>query len=301
MKLYELDAQRRKEQVAKIFESHLGTRVDFNRLTHKQAHSMLQRVRGLVKEHRASPSFHYSERNPDYMKLVMMEQGLLDVIKEELPTQSAGATGAAQVDPVAKKAEAAAVIAQQKDPRVKQALMKSAKGQSLNPEEQKLVAGVALLKTAESQHRRGRPLSESEVQQAQVVLAAQDMIDQLQKMMEQISEMQFKDLPALTDSIKNDPNLGADKATQYQSQAATALTQLLAAVQQGKMGLEGAQGVLTGQAPMVPGVDTGAPAADMGAAPDVDVDADLELDANLPADDEEGTLPPAASLGRERR
>jgi hypothetical protein len=37
----------------------------------------------------------------------------------------------------------------------------------------------------------------------------------------------------------------------------------------------------------------------MGA--DVDVDADLELDANLPADDEEGALPPAASLGRERR
>ena len=117
--------------------------------------------------------------------------------------------------------------------------------------------------------------------------------------MEQISEMQFKDLPALADSIKNDPNLGADKATQYQNQAATALTQLLAAVQQGKMGLEGAQGVLTGQAPMVPGVDTGAPSADMGA--DVDVDADLELDANLPADDEEGALPPAASLGRERR
>ena len=142
-----------------------------------------------------------------------------------------------------------------------------------------------------------RMVRESEVQQAQVVLAAQDMIDQLQKMMEQISEMQFKDLPALADSIKNDPNLGADKATQYQNQAATALTQLLAAVQQGKMGLEGAQGVLTGQAPMVPGMDTGAPADDMG----VDVDADLELDANLPADDEEGALPPAASLGRERR
>jgi hypothetical protein len=117
--------------------------------------------------------------------------------------------------------------------------------------------------------------------------------------LEDASEMQFKDLPALTDSIKNDPNLGADKATQYQSQSATALTQLLAAVQQGKMGLEGAQGVLTGQAPMVPGVDTGAPADNLGA--DVDIDADLELDANMPADDEEDALPPAASLGRERR
>jgi hypothetical protein len=93
MKLYELDAQRRKEQVAKIFESHLGTRVDFDRLTPKQAHNMLQRVRSLVKEHRSSPSFHYSERNPDYMKLVMMEQGLVDVIKEMDMMGAAGKPG----------------------------------------------------------------------------------------------------------------------------------------------------------------------------------------------------------------
>ena len=285
MKLYELDAQRRKEQVAKIFESHLGTRVDFDRLTPKQAHNMLQRVRSLVKEHRSSPSFHYSERNPDYMKLVMMEQGLVDVIKEMDMMGAAGKPGGI-------------VAIDLKDRKTVAVMKKAQAGQTLNPEEQKTITAIASMPKRESAVPR-RMVRESEVQQAQVVLAAQDMIDQLQKMMEQISEMQFKDLPALADSIKNDPNLGADKATQYQNQAATALTQLLAAVQQGKMGLEGAQGVLTGQAPMVPGVDTGAPAADMGA--DVDVDADLELDANLPADDEEGALPPAASLGRERR
>jgi hypothetical protein len=42
----------------------------------------------------------------------------------------------------------------------------------------------------------------SEVQQAQVVLASQDMVDQVQKMSEQISAMQFKDLPALVDQYQ---------------------------------------------------------------------------------------------------
>jgi hypothetical protein len=146
--------------------------------------------------------------------------------------------------------------------------------------------------------RTARRLSESEIQQAQVVLAAQDMVDQVQKMLEQISAMQFKDLPALTDSIKND--MGVDQATAYQSAAAAALTQLLAGVQQGKTALEGAQGTLTGQAPVVPGADTG---ADLNAEPDADMDAELDVDSEVaPADDEEPTpLGAPEALGRERR
>jgi predicted nucleic acid-binding Zn-ribbon protein len=51
-------------------------------------------------------------------------------------------------------------------------------------------------------------------------------------MTEEISEMQFKDLPALTDSIKND--MGTEQATAFQAQASAALSTLLSAVQQGK-------------------------------------------------------------------
>jgi hypothetical protein len=146
-----------------------------------------------------------------------------------------------------------------------------------------------------------RRLRESEIQQAQVVLAAQDMVDQVQKMLEQISAMQFKDLPALTDSIKND--MGVDQATAYQSAAAAALTQLLSSVQQGKTALEGAQGTLTGTAPVVPGAE---PAADMGAdlnaEPAPEIGAELDVDAEAaPADEEEPTPLGGAGLGRERR
>jgi hypothetical protein len=173
----------------------------------------------------------------------------------------------------------------------------------LNPQEKEMMASAGAAAVAmqkESQQARRR-LRESEIQQAQVVLAAQDMVDQVQKMLEQISAMQFKDLPALTDSIKND--MGVDQATAYQSAAAAALTQLLSGVQQGKTALEGAQGTLTGQAPVVPGADMDADmGADLNADPDMDAELDVDAEVTPAGDDEEPTpLGAPEALGRERR
>jgi hypothetical protein len=127
------------------------------------------------------------------------------------------------------------------------------------------------------------------------------MIDRIQKMLEEVSEMQFKDLPALTDSIKND--MGIDQATQFQSASAAALTQLLQSLQQGKTQMEAAQGTLTGQAPVVPGQDPMAAPADPNMDPAMDAELDLDVDADIePADNEEEPTPlGGAGLGRERR
>jgi hypothetical protein len=250
---------------------------------------MLLRVRGLINEHRSSAASHSSERDPAYLKLLMLESGLKGRLKEvapAVPGQSAapGAAPTIAIDP--------------KDPKVQAALKKSQAGQTLNPEEQKLVGAIATASMQKESMQARRRLRESEIQQAQVVLAAQDMVDQVQKMLEQISAMQFKDLPALTDSIKND--MGVDQATAYQSAAAAALTQLLQSVQTGKTSLEGAQGTLTGQAPVVPGEE---PVADMGADLNAEPGAELDVDAEIaPVDDEEPTpLGAPEALGRERR
>ena len=144
--------------------------------------------------------------------------------------------------------------------------------------------------------RRQRRLREaSEIQQAQVVLAAQDMVDQVQKMSEQVSSMQFKDLPALIDQIKNE--VGVDQATQFNGDASAALSGLLQNLSGAKQQLEAALGVVTGQAPQVPGDDM-APAP----APDLGADMGDELPPELPAPGEEDMEEPAAAgLGRDRR
>jgi hypothetical protein len=92
-----------------------------------------------------------------------------------------------------------------------------------------------------------RRLNESEIQQAQVVLAAQDMVDKMQAMLEDVSELQFKELPALVDSIKN--QVGVDQAAQFNADATAALTGLLQNIQGAKQQLDAALNVVTGAAP----------------------------------------------------
>lgn len=286
MKLHELGAQRPTKQAAQVLESQAGRNIDFSVIGPRRAQGMLERVRGMLKEHRRQPDFHRSEQDPRYLQLMIMEQGLAARIAEQTitPTGTTGTTNAARNDPKAVEVTNAVNA-----------------GKTLTPDQLKTFNKLAL---AEKNKKSRHMVNESEVQQAQVVLAAQDMVDRIQGMLEDISEMQFKDLPALANSIKND--MGTEQATQFQSAASAALTQLLTAVQAGKTELEGAQGVLTGQAPTVPGADAAAvpgaePAPDLGGdLGGAEGDVDLSLDANLDTEgDEEEEM--GAALGRERR
>jgi DNA anti-recombination protein RmuC len=299
MKLHELASRNATQNINRIFESYFGSKISFDQLSSSQARKLLGRVRGLIAEHQATPARHFNEKNPTYLKLMMMEQAL----SGQVSSGSVGQPAATKpimtpADKSKMQQQTAQQIKQVQDPKLKSALDKSSKGQTLNPDEQKLVAGAAL-QSNESRQRRGRRLNESEVQQAQVVLAAQDMVDKMQGMLEDVSELQFKELPALVDSIKN--QVGIDQATQFNTDVSGALTALMQSLQGTKQQLDSALGVVTGQAPATPAVpDLGAGAVPAAAADDLvgDVD-DLDAaaaDAAADLDDE-----PAAALGRERR
>jgi hypothetical protein len=305
MKLTELGQPKKSRQVAKVFESYFGTKMPVNRLTVREAQAMLKRVRGVIAEHQRSPSRHTSERNPAYLKLVMMEQALAHRVSEDMvPTTTTTTAPGAQQNTAQ---NAAATIATTKDPALKAALTKASKGQSLNPDEQKLVAGAALMKTEHRLRNAFRTLKESEVQQAQVVLAAQDMVDKMQSMLEDTTEMQFKELPALVDSIRN--QIGIEQATQFNSDVTGALQGLVQNLQGAKQQLETALGVVTGQpAPLdtsmaASGLGGEAPAPVPGEELGADIGADVgaELGADIGADLETGAEPPKAALGRARR
>ena len=263
-------------------ESYLGHGLEFNKVTVPQAQHMLRRVRAVLNEQRTSSAIWNSHRDPGYLKLVMMEQALQQHV-DEATTQ-------------------APVAIDIKDPKTQATMKKAEQGRPLTPDEQKTITAIAMMKKETAKPQKQMVKEQNELQQAQVVLAAQDMIDRIQGMIEDVSEMQYKDLPALSASIKADPNLGADKASQFQSQATGALTELLNALQAGKNGLESAQGVLTGQAAALPGLD--AMAAGAAPAPAAGDDLDLSVDANLQAPvepEEPDAEPDETSLGRKRR
>ena len=296
MKLQELAVTRPTKQIAKVFESHFDQRLSFDSMNRGQVRGMLQRVRGLVNEHRASPAFHHSEKNPAYLKLMMMEQALTQQLQEFGATPATGAPGA---NPAA-TAALSTVQQQQKKKQMQD---------EIKQKQQEIAAlqKAMMNPTMAAENNTGNFLRESEIQQAQVVLAAQDMVDRVQKMLEDTTEMQFKELPALVDSIKNE--VGVDQAAQFNADAAAALSGLVQNLQASKGQLEAALGVVTGTGggAVVPGAEAG---ADVGAEMGADLGADLgaagaldaaAADAGAELEPEPEAITPAASLGRGRR
>ena len=287
MKLQELAVANPTKQAAKVFESYFGNTVKFDQLSPSQAQVMLKRVRGMIAEHRRTPEFHRSEQNPAYLKLVVMEQALATQVSGSAPQQTPQQQQAAM-----------SLNRQQKqrelDDEEKQ-LTKQA--QDITSRKAAIQKEKAMLEGRRSLKQRLKEASE--VQQAQVVLASQDMVDQVQGMSEDISAMQFKDLPALVDQIKNE--VGVDQAAQFNTDATAALSGLLQNLQGAKQQLETALGVVTGQAPVVPGAEVTADAGLGGEMPaELPAPGEEEIDVT-DMDIEEPEQEPVAGLGRQRR
>jgi len=300
MKLNELAVTRPTQQIAKVFEGHFDQQVQFDSLNRKQLHSMYRQVRGVLSEVRSSTARHHSEQDPAYLKMMMMEQALAEKIYEDEMAAQGGTAPVAGVNPQ----QAAAMAAKQKVDTVKKLETDlEAKKKEVTDLQNQLNAAKTTTTVAEWRRRArdgGYYLSEGEVQQAQVVLAAQDMVDKMQDMIEDSTEMQFKELPALVDSIKN--QIGQEQAAQFNNDAQAALSGLVQNLQASKQQLEQALGVVTGQGPVaMPGADAGMmpPGGDMGLAGPAPGEEEIDVTATDPM--EPGAAAPAAALGRERR
>lgn len=135
---------------------------------------------------------------------------------------------------------------------------------------------------------------EDEVGQAETIMAAQDMVDSIQGMLEDVGQMINEKLPPLTDSIRR--SNGAEAAATFNQQTNSALNALMDAVRTARESMANAVGTLSGEAPTpMTSVDTGA-----DTAPEVDVDlaADEEFDDFGASDAATGGDEP---LGRAKR
>ena len=339
MKLFELGVSKPSKQAAKVFESYFGDSINVDAISPKQARMMLGKVRKLVNEHKATAAYHKSEQNPTYLKLMMMERVLASKVKEGggetvgLASPAGSDFNTAMAKQKASGVNLAVAASSQTDQEQQQQQKMDAQKQSAGvkpsagatnttsnlqsatnalatgkatPMQKAMVAKAAQMN--ESYRRKiYHLLRESEVQQAQVVLAAQDMVDEVQSMLEKVTSIQFKDLPALVDQIKN--QVGVDQAMQFNTDATAALAGLVQNLQQSKQQMDAALGTVTGQgAPAVPGMDDvgmggelpdGDGMDDLGGEPGMGDEPDLGgLDDE---EDSDSPFPGGAGLGREKR
>jgi hypothetical protein len=219
----------------KALKEHFNTTVNFDSLSLYDTNRMLRKVKGLMNEMKSSEKSFASERNPQYMKLMFMEQALVHHYGElkALPMYN-----------------------------------------------QRIV------------------LENEEVEKSQVVLAAKEMIDELQKMIENVSDMLVKELPAVVDGVNAE--IGTNEGEQFNTQTSEALTSLQAALTQSKIGLQSALGVITGQGGGFGGEMGGMGAGgDMSMPPEEPMGDEMDISPELPEEPPEEE--PTSGLGRSTR
>jgi hypothetical protein len=142
---------------------------------------------------------------------------------------------------------------------------------------------------------------EGEMEAAESVMAAKNIVDRIQGMMEDLGEIVNEDLPALTDTITD--NQGAEMAQNYSAAVSGAVNAALEAIRAAREGVDGAARMLTGEA-VAPAMGAD-PAAEMPMEPTTDMDMALPAEEEIPATDEIATSDAATGgeeeLGRERR
>jgi hypothetical protein len=206
MKLQDIATRPTSLKINKINESRFGFRIDYNQLTVSKARSLSKALSENLNNLKHNFGVHTAEKNPKYMELLMVREGLNRWLDEN------------------------------------------------------------------------RPLTESEIAKSGAILAAKDIVDSFQDMLEDISKMQNEQLPALLDTIRD--QIGQPQADAFKGTVVPLLTELVGQLQAARETADGAARTLAGEqvaAPMgMPGADPmaaggmpPAPGGDMGAAPDM--------------------------------
>jgi protein subunit release factor A len=223
MNLKEL-APQTTNRLNKVMESRFGFVIDYDNLTYGKAQRLNAAINENLTKIRRGYGIHTAEKNPKYMEMLMVQEGLRSWISQQ-----------------------------------------------------------------------DHLLTEGELETAEAVLAAKDMVDSIQDMITDASKMMNEELPPLLDTIRD--QLGAAQADNFKNTAQGALQGLMDALNVARDSLDQGSRALAGE-------QVAQPMA-MGA----DLEADLET-GFIPADDLEATDDFASAdaaaggeeeFGRERR
>jgi len=223
MNLKELAPQKTK-RLNRVMESRFGFAIDYNNLTYAKAQRLNYALAENLDKIRRSYGIHTAERNPKYMEMLMVREGLNAWLDQNTP------------------------------------------------------------------------LMEGELETAEAVLAAKDMVDSVQDMITDASKMLNEELPPLLDTIRD--QVGTAQADSYKSTVTSALQGLMDALNGARDALDNGARVLAGEQP-----DQGM--AMGNAMPGPDLEAMPPEGSDLDVDDGFGATDAAAGgeeeLGRERR
>lgn len=231
MRLTEMGVKPTAKKINKVMESRFGFKLDYDNLTLKKAYLLANGLTESLEQIKRSHGVHIAEKNPQYMELLMVREGLHRWMVEN----------------------------------------------------------------------KSRFLAESEMGKSQAILAAKDMVDSIQDMLEEVSKMQNEQMPALLDTIRD--QIGMEQADQFKASLGSLLASMVDQLGTARESADQAARALAGEQvaqPMDMGMGAAAPMpgamppeGDMGAMSDLDSDTEAFAATDAAAGPNE--------IGREKR
>jgi hypothetical protein len=149
-----------------------------------------------------------------------------------------------------------------------------------------------------------RQLTESEMGKSEAILAAKDMVDSIQDMIEDVSKMQNEQMPALIDTIRD--QIGSEQADSFKGAVGSVLSNILQQLTGAREQTDNAARNLAGEGSpdMGMGMGGGMPGGDMGApmpgaAPGMGPESEMDMGDEFAATD--AAAGGDVDLGREKR
>ena len=228
MRLTEMGAKPTSKKINKVMESRFGVKIDYNNLNFPKAYVLAQELTESLDRIKHSHGVHVAEKNPKYMELLMVREGLHRWMVEN-----------------------------------KQQL-----------------------------------IMESEMGKSQAILAAKDMVDSIQDMLEEVSKMQNEQMPALLDTIRD--QIGMEQADAFKASVEPLLANMVQQLSSSRSTADDAARALAGEQVAQPmdmgmGVPAGGPVP--GEMPATDMTSDLDVDSFAATDAAAGPN----IVGREKR
>jgi hypothetical protein len=226
MRLTEMGVKPTSKKINKVMESQFGVKIDYANLNFPKAYVLAQGLTESLEKIKNSHGVHVAEKNPKYMELLMVREGLHRWMVEN-----------------------------------KQQL-----------------------------------ITESEMGKSQAILAAKDMVDSIQDMLEEVSKMQNEQMPALLDTIRD--QIGMEQADAFKAAVEPLLGNMVQQLSSARGTADDAARALAGEQvaqPMDMGMGAAAPMP--GEMPAADTTSDIDTDEFAATDAAAGPT----IVGREKR
>ena len=258
------------DKINKYLEETFGFSIKKEDVTHEAIRNILQKVRIKQSEIVNESNVKDFHEHPDYAKTIMVAEALAIMLKEVSPTKR-------KIKAKVKESKMAKKVVEHKGttphkhphPKVeaKQEDTKKEKVEEVKKVKEDVNPRSTTLENLST-------LMEQDLDQAELVLAAKDMVDRLQKMAEDLAAMQVEDLMPLLDAMRE--SFGTEQANAFSASADATLAAALETIKATREQMDQSVMVLTGE---------GAPTNDMmgGEMPPA---GDMGAEMAVPAEDE---------------